>query len=399
MSTSGTLSGKRILLGVSGGIAAYKGADLVRRLKEVGAEVQVVMTPGAQRFVTPLTFQALSGRPVRTELWDMAAEHAMGHIELARWAELIIVAPATADCIAHLAHGLATDLLTTLCLATEAPIAVAPAMNWAMWSNAATQDNLATLRSRGMQILGPGEGELAEGEVGMGRMLEPGEIVEVLDHTPRPLQGLQVLVTAGPTREPLDPVRFVSNRSSGKMGFAVARAAAEAGAQVTLVTGPVHLVTPRDVLRVDVETAAEMHAAVMKRAKQAQVFIATAAVADYSPKRTATQKIKKKSASLEVKLARTPDILAEVAALKSAPFTVGFAAETEKLEAHAREKLTRKSLDLLAANLVGNGRGFDTDDNALTLYWKGGKQELPNAPKRQIARQLIEMIGQHYKKK
>lgn len=394
-----SLSGKRIVLGVSGGIAAYKSADLVRRLKEAGAEVQVVMTAGAQRFVTPLTFQALSGKPVRTELWDMAAEHAMGHIELGRWAELILVAPATADCIAHLAHGLATDLLTTLCLATEAPIAIAPAMNWAMWNSAATQDNLATLRQRNVQILGPGEGELAEGEVGVGRMLEPAEMVAMLDQAPRPLTGVDVLITAGPTREPLDPVRFVSNRSSGKMGFAVARAAAEAGAKVTLVTGPVHLVTPRDVLRVDVETAAEMHAAVMKRAKQAQVFIAAAAVADYAPKRAATQKIKKKSASLEVKMARTADILAEVAALKSAPYTVGFAAETEKLEAHAREKLTKKHLDLLAANLVGKGKGFDTDDNALTLYWKGGTQQLSNAPKLEIARQLIQVIGTHYKKK
>ncbi|HEY3644846.1 MAG TPA: bifunctional phosphopantothenoylcysteine decarboxylase/phosphopantothenate--cysteine ligase CoaBC [Gammaproteobacteria bacterium] len=399
MEKAGRLAGRRILLGVSGGIAAYKSADLVRRLKEAGAEVQVVMTAGAQRFVTPLTFQALSGRPVRTELWDMAAEHAMGHIELGRWAEQVLVAPATADCIAHLAHGLAIDLLTTLCLATEAPIAVAPAMNWAMWNNAATQDNLAALRKRNVQVLGPGEGELAEGEVGMGRMLEPAEIVAALDHAPRPLQGLSVLITAGPTREPLDPVRFVSNRSSGKMGFAVARAAAEAGASVTLVAGPVHLVTPRDVLRVDVETAAEMHAAVMKRAAQAQVFIAAAAVADYSPKRAATQKIKKKSASLEVKLARTPDILAEVAALKAAPFTVGFAAETEKLEAHAREKLSKKGLDLLAANLVGKGKGFDVDDNALTLYWKGGKQELHSAPKLQIARQLIEVIAQNYEKK
>ena len=394
-----SLEGKHIVLGVSGGIAAYKSADLTRRLKEAGAEVQVVMTPGAQRFVTPLTFQAVSGRPVRTELWDMTAEHAMGHIELARWAQLIVVAPATADFLAHLAHGLATDLLTTLCLATEAPIAVAPAMNWAMWNNAATQDNLATLRQRNVQLLGPGEGELAEGEVGMGRMLEPAEIVAALQQAPRPLQGVNMLITAGPTREPLDPVRFVSNRSSGKMGFAVARAAAEAGASVTLVTGPVHLATPRDVLRVDVETAAEMHAAVMKRVKQAQVFIASAAVADYSPKRAATQKIKKKGASLQLKLTRTPDILAEVAALKSAPYTVGFAAETEKLEAHAREKLAKKGLDLLAANLVGKGKGFDTDENALTLYWKGGRQELRNAPKLQIARQLIEVIGAHYKKK
>ena len=394
-----SLRGKKIILGVSGGIAAYKSADLTRRLREQGAEVQVVMTPGAQRFVTPLTFQALSGRPVRSDLWDRAAEHAMGHLELARWAELILVAPATADFLAHLAHGLATDLLSTLCLASEAPIAVAPAMNWAMWNNAATRDNLATLRARRVQVLGPGEGELAEGEVGMGRMLEPAEIVAALEQAPRPLAGVSVLITAGPTREPLDPVRFVSNRSSGKMGFAVARAAAEAGGSVTLVSGPVHLATPRDVLRVDVETAAEMHAAVMKRAKQAQVFIAAAAVADYAPKRAATQKIKKKGASLQMKLARTPDILAEVAALKSAPYTVGFAAETEQLEKHAREKLDKKHLDLVAANLVGGGRGFDRDDNRLTVYWKGGAEELGQASKLDLARHLIKLIAERYTRK
>jgi len=250
------LTGKKILLGVSGGIAAYKSADLARRLKEAGAEVQVVMTPGAQRFITPLTFQALTARPVRTELWDAAAEHAMGHIELGRWADLVLIAPATADCIAHLAHGLATDLLTTLCLATEAPLTVAPAMNWAMWDNAATQDNIAKLKSRGVRLLGPVAGELAEGETGMGRMMEPADILAALMDSDLPLKGVKVLITAGPTREAIDPVRYVSNRSSGKMGFAVARAAAEAGAEVTLVTGPVHLATPRDVRRVDVETAA-----------------------------------------------------------------------------------------------------------------------------------------------
>ncbi|HEY3858889.1 MAG TPA: bifunctional phosphopantothenoylcysteine decarboxylase/phosphopantothenate--cysteine ligase CoaBC [Gammaproteobacteria bacterium] len=393
------LRGKKIILGVSGGIAAYKSADLTRRLKEAGAEVQVVMTAGAQRFVTALTFQAVSGRPVRSELWDAAAEHAMGHIELGRWADLVLVAPATADFIAHLVNGLATDLLTTLCLATEAPIAVAPAMNWAMWNNAATQDNLKTLKLRNVRLLGPTEGELAEGEIGMGRMLEPADIVMALSEGARPLQGVSVLITAGPTREPLDPVRFVSNRSSGKMGYAMARAAAEAGASVTLVSGPVHLITPRDVIRVDVETAAEMRAAVMKRVKQADVFIAAAAVADYAPKRAAVQKIKKKGASLEVKLARTADILAEVASLKAPPYTVGFAAETEKLAAHAREKLVKKRLDLLAANLVGKSKGFDQDDNALTLYWKSGEQELHTAPKLEIARQLIQVISTRYKKK
>ena len=392
------LRGKKIILGVSGGIAAYKSADLVRRLKEAGAEVQVVMTAGAQRFVTALTFQAVSGRPVRSELWDAAAEHAMGHIELGRWADLVLIAPATADLIAHLANGLATDLLTTLCLATEAPIAVAPAMNWAMWNNAATQDNLAKLKGRNVRFLGPVEGELAEGEVGMGRMMEPADMVALLARSSRVLQGLQVLITAGPTREPLDPVRFVSNRSSGKMGYALARAAAEAGASVTLVSGPVHLATPRDVIRVDVETAADMHAAVMKRVKQADIFVAAAAVADYAPKRTAAQKIKKKGASLEVKLARTADILAEVAALKAPPYTLGFAAETEKLAAHAREKLVKKRLDLLAANLVGKGQGFDREDNALTVYWKGGELELPKAPKLELARRLVQIIAERRKK-
>ncbi|HEX7964268.1 MAG TPA: bifunctional phosphopantothenoylcysteine decarboxylase/phosphopantothenate--cysteine ligase CoaBC [Gammaproteobacteria bacterium] len=388
----GALKGRKILLGVSGGIAAYKSADLARRLKEAGAEVQVVMTAGAQRFVTPLTFQALTGRPVRSELWDMAAEHAMGHIELGRWADTVLVAPATADCIAHLAQGLATDLLTTLCLATQAPLTVAPAMNWAMWESAATQQNVAALKARGVRLLGPVAGELAEGEVGMGRMLEPADIVAALAGAELPLKGVKVLVTAGPTREPVDPVRFVSNRSSGKMGFAVARAAAEAGAEVTLVAGPVHLVTPRDVRRVDVETAAEMHAAVMQRVKQADVFIAAAAVADYAPKRAAPQKIKKTGASLELRLARTSDILGEVAALKSRPYLVGFAAETEKLAAHAREKLKKKKLDLLAANLVGKDKGFDRDDNTLTLYWQDGERELGSASKLDLARELVRTI-------
>ncbi len=388
------LGGKHILLGVSGGVAAYKAPDVVRRLREAGAEVQVVMTAGAQRFITALTLQAVSGRPVRSDLWDSAAEHAMGHIELGRWADQILVVPASADFLAHLAQGLATDLLTTLCLASEAPIAVAPAMNWAMWDNAATQANVATLESRGVRLLGPVVGELAEGETGMGRLMEPADIVAALaDDGLRPLKGLHVLVTAGPTREALDPVRYLSNRSSGKMGFALARAAAEAGAEVTLVAGPVHLATPRDVRRIDVESAAEMHAAVMRQVRQADVFIAAAAVADYAPKRAAAQKIKKQSAALELKLAPTPDILAEVAKLKSRPFVVGFAAETEKLEQHAREKLAKKRLDLLAANWVGKDRGFDRDDNALSVYWNGGGRELANAPKLVLARQLMGLIA------
>jgi phosphopantothenoylcysteine decarboxylase/phosphopantothenate--cysteine ligase len=265
-------------------------------------------------------------------------------------------------------------------------------MNWAMWESAATQQNIATLKARGVRLLGPVAGELAEGEVGMGRMLEPADIVAAFAEVELPLRGVKVLVTAGPTREPVDPVRFVSNRSSGKMGFAVARAAAEAGAEVTLVAGPVHLVTPRDVRRVDVETAAEMHAAVMQRVKQADVFVAAAAVADYAPRRAAAQKIKKTGASLELKLARTPDILGEVAALKSRPYLVGFAAETEKLAVHAREKLKKKELDLLAANLVGKDKGFDRDDNTLTLYWQGGERELGSTSKLDLAREIVRTI-------
>ena len=395
------LDGKRIILGVTGGIAAYKSPDIVRRLRDAGAEVQVVMTAGAQRFITPLTFQAVAARPVRTDLWDAAAEHAMGHIELARWADLVLVAPATADFMAHLAQGLGADLLTTLCLATEAPLVLAPAMNWAMWGNAATQENVRLLREYGVGLLGPAEGELAEGEVGVGRMLEPADIVAQLEHVgPRPLEKLKVLVTAGPTREPIDPVRFVSNRSSGKMGFALARAAAEAGAQVTLVTGPVHRVTPRDVRRVDVETAADMHAAVKRALPGTDIFIAAAAVADYRPGKAAAHKIKKGAKqTLDLKLSRTPDILAEVAARKPRPFVVGFAAETEKLAAHAREKLAKKDLDMVAANLVGGGRGFDRDDNTLTVYWQGGSVELGSAGKLQLARRLVELIAERRKKK
>ncbi|MDE2139476.1 MAG: bifunctional phosphopantothenoylcysteine decarboxylase/phosphopantothenate--cysteine ligase CoaBC [Gammaproteobacteria bacterium] len=391
-----SLSGKHVVLGITGGIAAYKCADLVRRLRDAGAEVQVVITAGAQRFVTPLTFQALSGRPVRTELWDNAAEFGMGHIELARWADLVLVAPATAGFLARLAHGHADDLLTTLCLATQAPLAAAPAMNWVMWENTATQDNLRRLREREVCVLGPAEGELAEGEMGVGRMLEPAEIVAALADQPLRLRGVRVLVTAGPTREPIDPVRYVSNRSSGKMGFAVARAAAEAGGRITLVSGPTHLATPRDVRRVDVETAAEMQRAVMAEVADADIFIATAAVSDYAPTRAASQKIKKRRAALQLGLARTPDILAEVAARKPRPFTVGFAAETRDLEANARAKLQKKNLDLIVANWVGGGRGFDTEDNALSVYWPDGAAELGHGPKLELARKLVQLIAGRY---
>ncbi len=389
--------GKHILLGVSGGISVYKSPELVRRMREAGAKVQVVMTKGAQQFVTPLTFQAVSGHAVRTELWDTAAEFAMGHIELARWAQLVLVAPATADFMARLTHGLADDLLTTLCLATEAPVVLAPAMNRVMWENAATQENVGRLMDRGVRLLGPVEGELAEGEVGMGRMLEPTEIIAMLRGEDNvPLKGVRMLVTAGPTREPIDPVRYVSNRSSGKMGFAVARAAAEAGAGVTLISGPVHLATPKGVQRVQVETAAEMHTVVMREVAQTDIFVAAAAVADYAPVEIAQEKIKKRNDNLELKLTKTPDILLQVAARVPRPFTVGFAAETEKLEAHAREKLEKKQLDMVAANWVGNGRGFDRDDNALAVYWKDGAAELGNAPKIELARRLIRLVAEQY---
>jgi phosphopantothenoylcysteine decarboxylase/phosphopantothenate--cysteine ligase len=390
------LDGKRVLLGVTGGIAAYKSPDLVRRLRDRGAEVQVVMTSGATRFVTPITFQAVSGRPVRDGLWDMAAEAAMGHIELARWADLVLIAPASADFLARLTAGLADDLLATVCLATSAPIAVAPAMNKVMWDSAATRENIGRLVERGVRILGPGEGDQACGEVGPGRMLEPDQITQmVVDAISRhdgPLSGRRVVVTAGPTRESIDPVRFISNRSSGKMGFAVAAAAADAGADVTLVAGPVNQVTPPGVRRVDVESAAQMQSSVLEAVEGADIFIAAAAVADYSPERPAEQKIKKNDESMRLDLSRAPDILASVAALDDRPYVVGFAAETENLEENARSKMERKGLDMIAANLVGPGKGFDVDENALHVIWDGGQKKLAIAPKTDLAGQLVELI-------
>jgi len=418
------LDKKRVLLGVTGGIAAYKSADLVRRLREVGAEVQVAMTPAATAFVAPLTFQAVSGHPVHTELLDANAEAGMGHIELARWADLILVAPATADFIARLAHGMANDLLSTLCLATDQPIAVAPAMNRLMWQNAATQDNCRLLARRGVKIWGPGVGEQACGEIGAGRMLEPVElcnlVVEQLgvQHdtaefrsespvaplspitplTPYDLQGSTVLLTAGPTREALDPVRFISNRSTGKMGFAVAEAAAAAGARVFLVSGPVTLKTPSGVERIDVESALEMHEAVMERARQADIFIATAAVADYRAAHFAEQKIKKTRDALTLELVRNPDILADVAALRShRPFTVGFAAETHDVLQYAEDKRRRKNLDMIAANQVGvEGSGFESEQNELHVLWEGGERVLPLADKTLLGQQLIALIAERY---
>lgn len=391
-----SLANKHILLGVTGGIAAYKAPDLTRRLKEAGAQVRVVMTRGACEFVTPLTFQALSGEPVRTELFDPAAEAAMGHIELARWADAILVAPASADFLAKLAHGRADDLLSTLCLATEAPIALAPAMNRVMWAHAATQANARLLAERGLHLFGPAAGAQACGEVGEGRMLEPSALVEALAglFATGTLAGKRVLITAGPTREPLDPVRYVTNRSSGRMGFALAQAAAEAGAQVTLVAGPVALPAPRGVERIDVETAAQMHAAVMARLPGCDIFIGAAAVADYRPREVAAHKLKKGEAQRELVLEKTPDILAEVAAHSPRPFVVGFAAETERLLEHAREKLTRKGLDMIAANLVGEGLGFEAPDNALEVLWAGGQASLPRQDKPRLARALVALIAE-----
>ncbi|HHH38343.1 MAG TPA: bifunctional phosphopantothenoylcysteine decarboxylase/phosphopantothenate--cysteine ligase CoaBC [Sedimenticola sp.] len=395
---SKTLSRLRILLGVSGGIAAYKAAELVRRLRQAGAAVQVVMTPAATRFITPLTLQALSGRPVRCELFDTAAEAAMGHIELARWAEQLVVAPASADFLARLRTGQADDLLTTLCLATEAPIAVVPAMNRIMWQHPATRENVAVLRQRGVAVWGPDSGPQACGEEGPGRMLAPGEILERLEACWRhgPLRGRRVLITAGPTREAIDPVRFLSNRSSGKMGYALARAARAAGAEVTLVSGPVALAPPPGVTVVAVESAAQMFEQVIARVADCDIFIGAAAVADYAPAAAAGSKLKKTSARLRLELVRTPDILAAVAAHRPRPFTVGFAAETERLREHARDKLQRKGLDMIAANPVGSGQGFDRDDNTLRVLWPGGERDLGTASKEDLARQLIDLIGERY---
>ncbi|HUP91286.1 MAG TPA: bifunctional phosphopantothenoylcysteine decarboxylase/phosphopantothenate--cysteine ligase CoaBC [Solimonas sp.] len=389
------LAARRIVLGVTGGIAAYKAADLVRRLKECGADVQVVMTASAKKFVTPLTFQAVSGREVRSTLFDPAHEAAMGHIELARWPDLILVAPASANFLARLAQGAADDLLTTLCLATDKPVLAAPSMNRLMWANAATQANVALLAQRGVRLLGPGAGSQACGEVGDGRMWEPLQIRDAVADllSNGPLKNLRAVVTAGPTREALDPVRFITNRSSGKMGYAVASALAQLGAQVTLVSGPTGLAAPAGVERVEVESAAQMLEAALAAARQAQIFVGTAAVADYRAAAPAPEKIKKKSERLALDLVKTDDILSAVRARHPKLFMVGFAAETEKLEEHARAKLESKKLDLVAANWVGNGRAFDRDDNALTVLWRGGAQELAQAPKAELARQLAVLIA------
>ena len=392
------LTARRVLLIVSGGIAAYKSPEVVRRLRDAGAEVQVVMTPAASAFITPLTLQAVSGREVRNELFDSAAEAAMGHIELARWADVILIAPATADFLARLRLGLANDLATAVCLASEAPILAAPAMNQQMWQHPATQDNLVALRTRGLRIAGPGVGSQACGEVGAGRMLEAAEIcaatAAVFAHGR--LAGQRVLLTAGPTREPIDPVRYISNHSSGKMGYALAAALCDAGAVVTLVSGPSVLPPPAGVTMVNVETAQQMFEAVMARLPT-DIFIATAAVADYRPAVAAERKIKRSNKALELQLVPNEDILKRVAASPSPPFTVGFAAETDNLERHARDKLENKAIDMVAANQVGaTGLGFNADDNELLVIWRGGLQRLPRAAKPRLARALVDVIANRY---
>ncbi|MBS7458988.1 bifunctional phosphopantothenoylcysteine decarboxylase/phosphopantothenate--cysteine ligase CoaBC [Coralloluteibacterium stylophorae] len=393
-----------MLLCVGGGIAAYKSADLVRRLQEAGAEVQVAMTDGAQHFVGAATFQALSGRPVRTTLWDAQAEAAMGHIELARWATRVVVAPATADLIARLAHGLADDLVTTLCLATVAPIAVVPAMNNRMWLHPATQANVGLLRGRGVAVLGPDDGSQACGEFGPGRLMEPPAIVAALAQAatagrddPPLLSGRRVVVSAGPTYEDIDPVRYLGNRSSGKMGFALAAAAHAMGAEVVLVAGPVQLPTPAGVTRVDVRSAAQMRAAVLEAVGEgADLYVGAAAVADYAPTQGADHKLKKSSPTLTLELARTPDILAEVAQRAPRPrLVVGFAAETHDLAAYARGKLYAKQVDLIAANLVGGGdSAFEGEHNALHVFWPEGETEIARAPKPVVARRLLALLAE-----
>jgi phosphopantothenoylcysteine decarboxylase/phosphopantothenate--cysteine ligase len=392
----GKLFNRNVLLGVTGGIAAYKSAQIVRDLQEAGARVRVVMTHGATEFITPLTLQALSGNPVHLELLDAEAEAGMGHIELARWADLVLIAPATADFISRLAQGRADDLLTTLCLATAAPKLVAPAMNQGMWRDAATADNIEVLRQRGIHLAGPAEGTQACGDVGPGRMEEPGAIVEIASGLFESglLDGLRVTITAGPTREALDPVRYISNHSSGKMGFAIARAAVDAGAITTLIAGPVALETPESVARVDVTSADEMLQACLAQIDQCDIFIGCAAVADYRPAHSEAQKIKKTTDTMQIELVRNPDIISAVSAHPQRPFTVGFAAETREVESYAQAKLENKKLDMIVANDVSNAdAGFNSDENAATILWPGGKTSVELTAKHQLARILVESIA------
>ena len=393
------LQDKKIVLGVSGGIAAYKIPELVRRLKDQGADVRVVMTEGAKAFITPLTLQAVSGNAVADSLLDTQAELAMGHIELAKWADLILIAPATADIIARITAGIANDLLTTLCLATHAPIALAPAMNQQMWHAVATQANVATLNERGYHLWGPGSGEQACGDIGLGRMLDVNELVDLSNDffADKYLQGQHWVITAGPTREAIDPVRYISNHSSGKMGYAIAHAALRAGAKVTLISGPVAINPPIGCQLVSVTSADEMHQQALLFAKESTTFVACAAVADYRVAHIAEQKIKKTNDAMQLELVKNHDIVADVAKLTVKPFIVGFAAETQNVEHYARGKLMRKNLDLIAANDVAkSGQGFNSDDNALTLFSAIDKTEIPLANKQVIAKKLVSLINQHY---
>lgn len=400
MRTMSMLAHRKILLGVTGSIAAYKAAALTRRLVEAGAEVQVVMTESAKRFITPMTLAALSGRGVRDSLWDEAAELNMGHIELARWADLIVIAPASADTLARLCAGRADDLLSTLCLASHADVMVAPAMNYVMWAHPATRANVETLATRGVRFVGPADGELAERESGAGRMVEPEAIRDAIaayfDTVAEDglLAGREVVITAGPTREALDPVRFITNHSSGRMGYALASACADAGARVTLISGPTALDIPPGVERVDVQSAADMHAAVMAVIDMADIFIGAAAVADYRPATTAADKIKKSDGDTSLALTRTRDIIADVAAAHPYLFTVGFAAETTGMQASARAKRERKKLSMVAGNIVGPAHAFGRDDNALYVVWEGGERELAKASKHELAEQLVALIAE-----
>ncbi len=389
-------------MGVSGGIAAYKAAELVRLLRKEGVDVRVVMTSAAMQFITPLTFQALSGQPVHSELLNADVENAMGHISLARWADTFLIAPATANCLAKCAHGLADDLLSTLYLAATCPVYMAPAMNQAMWNKPVTQENIQKLQAHGVRFIGPEAGDQACGETGLGRMSEPTGIVRQLlsASAQQPLAGVKVLISAGPTREPLDPVRYITNRSSGKMGYAIASAAVRAGAQVTLVSGPVALPAPDNVTVITVETAAQMYDAVLSRAVGHAIYIGAAAVADYSPAMVQPEKIKKQAQQTSLILQKTKDILAAVANLDRHPFTVGFAAETHDLENYALSKLVQKNLDMIAANWVGQAQGgFDSDQNALQVFWPGGQEMLAMTDKTQLAEQLIRLITERFHEK
>ena len=395
------LTNKRVLVGVTGGIAAYKSADLVRKLKDHGAEVQVVMTRGACEFVSPLTFQALSGRPVHTELLDHDSESGMGHISLARWCDLVVVAPATAHFIARIANGMADDLLTTIILAADVPLLIAPAMNQQMWLNPASQENIQTLIARGAITLGPAEGNQACGETGPGRMVEPEDILQSVGRQFKStfLSGANIFVTAGPTQEAIDPVRYISNHSSGRMGFAIAQAAMEADANVTLVSGPVSIDPPDRVRFLSVKTALQMQTQVLKELDNMDIFISAAAIADYRCSTTHDQKIKKSSKKLTLELERNPDILAEVAGSERKPFTVGFAAETESLHENALNKFTSKGVDMIAANQVGEEMGFNTEENSLQVLWQGGSIYLGRDTKHKLARKLIKLVADRYNEK